>query len=365
MSKHHRNAIAMTKVRVQKRRKTVGAAPGTLIYTGQQSEAGTRVRLFDFNEGHCDDLPVQRVHDIEQYKARPSITWIDVDGLQDTKLIEQIGHIFGLHALVLEDVLNVEQRPKVEDNGDYFYVVARMLTYQEATHELTFEQVSFVLGGNYLITFQDKPGDVFEPVRIRLRHAHGRIRKMGADYLMYALLDAIVDNYFVVLDRLAERAGELDDLVTARAQERLLADIHRLKREMIFVRKAVWPLREVILALQRSESPLMREETAIYLRDLLDHVIQAIEGIDTTREVLREMHDVYLSNVSNRTNAVMKVLALFSSIFMPLTFVTGIFGMNFKYFPELEWKHGFAGVMVTLAVIAAAMLMFFRKRRWI
>jgi magnesium transporter len=356
----------MSKVRARKRRKNVGEAPGTLVYTGQRQEAGARVRLFDFAEGHCDDVPVQRIEDIAAYKARASVTWIDVDGLQDTKQIEHIGQVFGLHALVLEDVLNVEQRPKVEDNGDYFYVVARMLSYQEGSpgsnSEVGFEQVSFVLGGNYLITFQDKPGDVFEPVRNRLRQARGRIRKMGADYLLYALLDAIVDNYFVILDHLTERVTELEDLVTARAQERLLTDMHKLKREMIFVRKAVWPLREVILTLQRSESALMREETAIYLRDLLDHVVQVI---DTTREILRETHEVYLSNVGNRTNAVMKVLALFSSIFMPLTFVTGIFGMNFKYFPELEWKYGFVGVMSFMAIMAATMLWYFRNRRWL
>jgi magnesium transporter len=358
----------MNKVRTRKRRKSVGEAPGTLVYTGQRHEAGARVRLFDFAEGHCDDVPVQRIEDIAAYKARPSVTWIDVDGLQDTKQIEHIGQLFGLHPLVLEDVLNVEQRPKLEDNGEYFYLVARMLSYQEGSpgkSEVVFEQISFVLGGNYLITFQDKPGDVFEPVRNRLRQARGRIRKMGADYLLYALLDAIVDNYVVVLDHLSERVAELEELVNTRAQERLLADIHKLKREMIFVRKAVWPLREVILTLQRSESPLMREETAIYWRDLLDHVVQVIEGIDTTREILREAHDVYLSNVGNGTNAVMKVLALFSSIFMPLTFVTGIFGMNFKYFPELDWKYGFVGVMIFMAIMAGIMLWYFRKRRWV
>lgn len=355
----------MSKHRSKRRRKSVGEAPGTLVYTGQRQDGGSRVRLFDFAEAHCDDLPIEHIDDIAAYKARPSITWIDVDGLQDTKQIEHIGKVFDLHALVLEDVLNVEQRPKAEDNGDYFYVVARMLSYQEASHEVAFEQVSFVLGGNYLITFQDKPGDVFEPVRNRLRQARGRIRKMGADYLLYALLDAIVDNYFVVLDRLSERVGELEDLVIARPHERVMTDIHALRREMIFVRKAVWPLREVILSLQRSESPLMREETAIYLRDLLDHVVQVIEGVDTAREILSEMHDVYLSSVGNRTNAVMKVLALFSSVFMPLTFVTGIFGMNFKYFPELEWKYGFVGVMVFMVVMAVAMLWFFRKRRWL
>jgi magnesium transporter len=358
----------MSKVRTRKRRKSVGEAPGTLIYTGQR-ETAARLRVFDFAEGHCDEVPLQRIEDLAAYKARASVTWVDVDGLQDTKLIEQLGQMFQLHPLVLEDVLNVEQRPKVEDNGDYFYLVARMLSYDEGAaagkEEVAFEQISFVLGGNYLITFQDKPGDVFEPVRNRLRQARGRIRKMGADYLLYALLDAIVDNYVVVLDRLTERAADLDDRVHARVQERLLADIHKLKREMIFVRKAVWPLREVVPTLQRSESSLLREETAIYLRDLLDHVVQVIEGIDTTREILRETHEVYLSNVSHRTNAVMKVLALFSSIFMPLTFVTGIFGMNFKYFPELEWKHGFAGVMVFMGVMAAVMLWYFRRRRWL
>jgi magnesium transporter len=353
------------KPRARKRRKRVGEPPGTLVYTGQRGDAQTRVRVFDFAEAHCDDLNVERIEDIATYKARASVTWIDVDGLRDTARVESIGKLFELHALVLEDVVNVEQRPKFEDNGDYCYLVAQMLSYDEAAQEVLIEQVSFVLGGTYLITFQDKPGDVFEPVRNRLRQARGRIRKMGADYLLHALLDAIVDNYFTVLDRLGERVGEMEEALLARPQEKFSASIQALKRQMIFVRKAIWPLREVVLALQRSESPLIRPETEIYLRDLFDHVQQAIEGVDTTREILGDTHDAYLTIVGNRTNAVMKVMALFSAIFMPLTFVTSIFGMNFRYFPELEWKYGFVGVMVFMVVLAAVLLIFFRSRRWL
>jgi magnesium transporter len=280
-------------------------------------------------------------------------------------MIEKLGSFFHVHPLILEDVLSVNQRPKMEDAGDILYIVLRMLQFDDEKREIISEQVSLILGKNFLFTFQEKAGDVFEPVRDRLRQYKGRIRTMGADYLAYALLDAIVDNYFLVLEKLGDQIENLEELLVNNPTEETLITIHKLKREMIFLRKSVWPLRETISGLERSESPLIQKSTGIYLRDVYDHTIQVIDTVESFRDMVSGMLDIYLSSVSNRMNEVMKVLTIIATIFIPLTFLAGIYGMNFEFMPELGWKLSYPLVWLFMIGVAILMIFYFRRKRWL
>jgi magnesium transporter len=279
-------------------------------------------------------------------------------------ILERIGKHFGLHPLILEDILHTDQRPKMEDSENYLFIVTKMLSYDEENH-LNVQQFSLVLGQNYIITFQERVGDVFEPVRERLRKGKGRIRKMPPDYLAYALIDAVVDHYFIVLERIAERVEEIEEELIRNPTPETLKTIHHLKRELIFLRKSVWPLRELIGALERGESSLVHEKTTIFLRDLYDHTIQVIDTVETLRDMVSGMLDVFLSSVSNRMNEVMKVLTIIATIFIPLTFIAGIYGMNFKFMPELEWHWGYPLVWSIMIVVGVVMLFYFKRRKWL
>ncbi len=353
--------------RVKRHTRKTGLPPGSLVYVGDQPTSGraAAITLFDYDGDHCDEATIEKIEECARFKDSDSVTWINIDGIHEVEVLERIGHIFGLHALVLEDILNTDQRPKVEDHGHYLYVVVKMLSFGDLQHEIASEQLSLVLGPNFLLSFQDKPGDVLDPLRQRIRHARGRIRKTGTDYLLYALLDTVIDNYFLVLDKVGDRVEEIEDSVAIRPKSDTLPAIHALKRQVIMFRKAVWPMRELVTSLWHGESELIRESTRVYLRDLHDHVAQIIDGIDANRDMLSSSLDVYLSNISNRTNGIMKVLALFSAIFMPLTFITGIFGMNFKNFPELDWKYGFQATIAIMFVLGVGMLWFFWRKKWL
>ena len=281
------------------------------------------------------------------------------------EIIEKIGTYFGIHSLILEDIMNTGQRPKMEDFEDYIFVVVKMIYYDEKDNEIKAEQVSLLLGSNFVISFQEKEGDVFNPIGERTREAKGRIRKMKADYLAYALVDTIIDHYFIVLEKLGEKIeGMEEDLVTNPTPE-TLQDIHILKRELIFLRKSIWPLREVVSRLERGESQLIHESTGIYLRDVYDHTIQVIDTIETFRDMVSGMLDVYLSIVSNRMNEVMKVLTIIATIFIPLTFIAGIYGMNFKHIPELEWHWGYPISLSVMGAIGMSMVVYFRRKKWL
>ena len=355
----------MTKRVMKRRAKKAGLPPGSLVYLGDKSHATTTITLFDYVDGHLTEREISQPDECAPFKESATVTWINLDGIQNIAVLEKIGKQYDLHPLVMEDILNTDQRPKIEDHEHYLYVVLKMLSYNDAEQEISIEQLSLVLGNNFVLSFQDKPGDVLDPLRERIRQSKGRIRKLGADYLLYAIMDAVVDHYFVVMEKLGEKIEQIEDIVAVRPKQDTLQQIHRLKREMIVLRKAVWPLRELITSLRHDDTPLLTETTSIYFRDLNDHIVQIIEGIEAYRDMLSSMLDVYLSIMSNRSNGVMKVVALFSAIFMPLTFITGIFGMNFKDFPELEWKYGFQGTVILMVVLAIVMLMFFRRRRWL
>lgn len=347
------------------RGKTPGLPPGSLVYAGNEKSPKPSVTMLDYDEHRVVEKELVQVDDCVPFKDAQTVTWINVDSVTEPGLLENFGRVMGFHALMLEDILNTDQRPKFEDYGSYIYIVVKMLDYDVKKNEIETEQLSLILGPNYVISFQERAGDFFDPLRERIRKSLGRIRKMGTDYLAYAILDIIVDHYFVVLEKLGEKIEQLEDVVVANPGQDTVRAVHAVKREMIFVRKSVWPLREVVTSLQRSESALIRESNAAYYRDLHDHIMQVTDGVDTFRDLLNGMLDSYYSTITTRTNSVMKVLTLFSAIFMPLTFITGIFGMNFRNFPELDWHYGFQGSLIMMAIVIALMFAIFKWKKWI
>jgi magnesium transporter len=344
--------------------KKSGLPPGSLVHVGEKKIEKTRIRVIDYDEAGIEEREPAATEECLPYKDTPTVTWVNIDGLHEVDLIQKIGDGFSLHPLVLEDIVNTGQRPKMEDFEDYLFLIVKMLTYDDEEGVVKAEQFSLVLGPRYVISFQEKVGDVFEPIRERLRKGKGRIRKMGPDYLLYALIDAIVDNYFAVLERIAEGIESLEDRIMIDPTTDLLQTIHNLKRELIFLRKSVWPLREAISALERCESDLVQEKTAFYLRNVYDHTIQIADTIETFRDMVSGMLDVYLSSVSNRMNEVMKVLTIIATIFIPITFLAGIYGMNFKNMPELEWAWGYPLVWCVILVVGLIMVLYFRKKKW-
>jgi len=334
---------------------------------GDKTAAAVLFNISDYTESTFQERQIETLDECIVFRESPSVTWINVDATHRVEIVQKLGDCFGIHPLIQEDILNTEQRPKLEDFGDYLYVVLKMLSVNGNGDGMLAEQVSLILGANFVISFQEegKEGDLFEVVRERLRSGKGKLRKMGADYLLYALLDAIVDGYFVILERLGERIEVLEEELLANPTQLTLQNIHTLKREMIFLRKSVWPLREVISGLQRGESQLISETTGPYLRDVYDHTIQVIDAVESFRDMLAGMLDIYLSSISNRLNEVMKVLTIIATIFIPLTFIVGVYGMNFKSMPELEWRWGYPAVWLVMFVMAGLMLVFFRRKRWL
>ncbi len=350
---------------VKRHSNTAGLPPGTLVHVGEKKTEEVQITYLDYDELNFQEKQVSDISECFQFKATPTVTWINIDGIHRIDIIEKLGQQFGLHPLILEGILNTEQRPKFEDFEECIFVAIKMLGYDDQKQSSYAEHVSLVLGPNFVISFQEKVGDVFEPIRDRIRNAKGRIRKMGSDYLAYSLLDAVVDNYFVILEKLGEKVESIGEELIAEPTEKALHQIHSLKRELIFLRKSVWPLRELINGLQKSESSFIKESTRVYLRDVYDHTIQIIDTIESLRDTVSGMLDVYLSSISNRMNAVMKVLTIIATIFIPLTFIVGIYGMNFKYMPELEWRWGYGIVVLIMALVAVSMLLYFRKKKWL
>jgi magnesium transporter len=350
---------------VKERSVKSGLPPGTLVHIGEKIDREIKITITDYSEALCEE---KEIHDLKEcfYHTDPSIiSWINVEGLHEIEVIQQVGECEGLHPLVLEDILNTDQRPKLEDFGEYLYIVLKMLRKGEGT-DIATEQVSLILGVNFVISFQEGiKGDVFDPIRERIRNGKGKLRSMGADYLVYSLMDAIVDNYFVVLEVTEERIELLEEEVMVSPSAETVRKLHNLKRDMIFLRKSVWPLREVLAAMTRRDSKLISDQVALYLRDVYDHVIQVIDIIEVSRDILSGMLDIYLSSMSNRLNEVMKFLTVIGTIFMPLTFLVGVYGMNFKYLPELEWRYGYCAVWIFMVALSVAMILYFKRKRWL
>ncbi|MBU0505969.1 MAG: magnesium/cobalt transporter CorA [bacterium] len=339
--------------------------PGELVHIGKRHAEETRLSFIDYDSETYQERILQKVDEAYQTKGSKKINWLNVDGLHDMLIMEKILSHFDIHPLVMEDLLNVHQRPKMEDLDAYLFIVLKMISFDNVTNDIHWEQVSFILSKNYLITFQEKPGDVFESVRERLRKSKGRIRKLSCDYLAYALIDAVIDNYYVVLESISEKIEAVENEVVANPSSQILNEIHQLKKHMMLLRKAVWPLREVVNNLIRTESPIIKKETIPFIKDLYDHTIQVTDSIDTFKEMLTGLMDLYLSNISNRMNEVMKVLTIFAAIFIPLTFVAGIYGMNFDFMPELKWKYSYFVLWGIWFLIGGGMLGYFKKKKWL
>lgn len=350
---------------MHRRSMKVGLPPGTPVYVGDTETEETRVTLFDYDDAHLIARDVTDIDECIPLKDTQTVTWINVDGLKNQRLLERMGEVFGLHPLVREDILNTEQRPKLEDYDTYDYLVLKMLRYDKEENAIDVEQVSIILGPNFVISFQEKPGDVFDIIRDRIRTNKGRIRKMGSDYLAYALLDAVIDNYFTILENVSEQIELLEDNLIENPDPEILTTLHELKREVIYFKKAVWPLRELLSALIRNDSKLIKKTTQLYIRDLYDHTVQVIDSIETFRDLIASTLDIYLSSVSNKMNQVMKVLTIIATIFIPLTFIAGVYGMNFKYMPELEWRPGYFVVLGVMLAIGVTMVVLFRRKRWL
>jgi len=354
------------KPRLHKRQsKPAGLPPGTLLHFGERKAETVRITYIDYDEQNFAEKQVSTIEECFGFKTTPTVTWINLDGLHDVQIIEKLGQHFDLHPLILEDILHTGQRPKLEDFEKYVFIVLTMLTCTGDNQTVETEQVSIVLSSNFVISFQERIGDVFDQIRERLRNAKGRIRKMGPDYLAYSLIDAIVDSYFTILEKMGEKIELLEEQLVVEPTEQTLHQIHRLKREMIVLRKSVWPLREVISGLQRTESALIKDSTSIYLRDVYDHTIQIMDTIESFRDMVTGMVDIYLSSLSNKMNSVMKVLTIIATIFIPLTFIAGIYGMNFKYMPELQWRWGYEAILLIMVAVAIVMLIYFRRKKWL
>jgi len=350
---------------IKRQLKKAGSSPGTLVHIGEQKVDETRITLIDYDEEHLQERVLDSIEEAFPLKDLPTATWINIDGLHEIDIIEKVGQHFNLHPLVLEDILNTGQRPKTEEFEDVIFVVLKMLHYNENAEKIRSEQFSLVLGSNFLITFQEIQGDVFKTVRERIRKPKTRIRKAGCDYLAYALIDAIVDYYFVILEALGDKIEDIEIQLLDNPTRDTLEIIHEMKREMIYLRKQIWPIREIINSLVKSESSLIHEQMHIYFRDVYDHTIQIIDTIESYRDILAGMLDIYLSTLSNKMNEVMKVLTIIATIFIPITFIAGVYGMNFKYMPELEWRWGYVMVWAIIVVAAGIMIGFFKKKQWL
>jgi len=349
----------------KKMHRQAGLAPGTLVHIGEKKVEDVRITVMDFDGEGFREKVVESVDECFAYRDKPTTTWINVDGVHDVGIIEKLGACYGIHPIVLEDIVNTVQRPKMLDFGDYIFLSLKMLYFEGSRDQVKVEQVSLILGLNFVISFQEDVGDVFDPVRDRIRKGTGKLRRAGADYLAYSLIDSIVDGYFTVFEWLGERIEEIQERLIVDPTAENLQTIHHLKSEMIELRKAVWPLREVIANLERVESPLVRKDTLIFLRNVYGHTIEIIETIESFRDLMAGMIDIYLSSLSMKLNEVMKVLTIIATIFIPLTFVVGIYGMNFRYMPELGWRFGYPMVMLVVLATGVSMLVYFRKKRWL
>jgi len=346
-------------------KKETGLPPGTVVYTGEKKVEAIRISYMDYDEKTFEEKQVNTIEECFPLKETSTVSWINVDGLHEIEVIKKLGEHFNIHPLTQEDVVHVGQRPKYEEFENSLFIVFQMLSFDEESQRIASEQVSLILGQNYVLSLQERPGDCFEVIRDRIRESKGRIRKMGADYLAYILIDAVVDNYFLVLEKMSEKIELLQEGTLASPDAEKLQQIHFLRRELIHLRKSVWPMRELVNGMERSESSLIAASTGIYLRDVYDHTIQIIETVETFRDMVSSMLDIYLSSVSNRMNEVMKVLTIIATIFIPLTFIAGLYGMNFQNMPELEWKYGYGLALLVMLIVAVVMLLYFKRKRWL
>lgn len=342
-----------------------GLAPGTAVFIGEQKQDKATISIIDYSRDHLEEIKEASLDDCRRFAGGDNITWINVNGIHDVSLIQSLANLFGLHPLTTEDIANTSQRPKVEEFGDYIFSAMKILTYDDGNSTIDYENVSIILGRNYVLSFWERNSDLLDNLRERIRAGKGSIRGEKADSLAYAIMDGVVDQYFITIEKVGDHIDDLDDEILVSSGADLMKELHRLKWEVLFLRKAIWPLRDEISSIAKSESPLIGASTKIFMRDLYDHTIQIIDMVETYRDIIGGMHDTFLSSISNRMNQVMKVLSIIGTIFIPLTFIAGIYGMNFENMPELKWKWGYFAVMGVMAALGIVMLAIFKRRKWL
>lgn len=365
-----KNVLPSIRFRRAGNRKKPGSAPGTVEHIGERHMDEIKITIHDYDEDQIEEIPINKIQKAQKYLDAPSKTWVEVRGLHDTEKLKSIWDFFELHPLIQEDIVHTAQRPKIEVYDNCIFLVLRLLSYSDGGQKINSEQISIVLGKNYVLSFQETDSDHFKPVLNRLAIKTSRIRKKGPDYLTYALVDTIVDYYFQVIEHMGEDIEALEDELLKDPDDHLLKQIHKIRREIIFFRKSVWPLRDALNTAIRDESEFIDESSKIFLRDVYDHMIQVIDNIENYRDMILGLHDMYMSHVSNKMNEVMKVLTIIATIFIPLTFIAGIYGMNFDpqaspyNMPELAWYWGYPAAMSSMAIVAIIMIFYFKRKGW-
>jgi magnesium transporter len=342
----------------------VGLPPGSIIHVGEQKIEKVKITLTEYDEKNVETCEINSVEEIDPYTDTPQVTWVNVSGLHDTELIKQIGEKFSIHPLVLEDILNTETRPKIEMTDDYIFIAMKMLTYNSSEDQIDTEQVSFILGNSFVFSFLEKSDNIFNPIKDRITNNYGRVRKQASDYLFYALMDVVVDQYFLLLEQIEQNIELLDDEVITNADRSQIEKIYNLKNKLLLTRRSLWPLRELFTRLIREESKLINKKIVPYLRDLLDHTIQITETIELQREITNGLMETHLSMMSFKMNEVMKVLTVIATIFIPLTFIVGIYGMNFPNMPEMKWPWAYFALWGVMIGVVLFMLFYFKRKKW-
>ena len=344
----------------------LGLPPGSLIHVGEIHHTDTRMTIVDYSQEDVEEKQIESVDEILKYKDSDTITWVIIEGLSNVDIVEKIGSMFDIHQLVLEDILNTHQRPKFEEYDDYLYIVLKCLLSEDEAFTVSYEQISLLVLKNFVFMFKEKVDDIIQPIIQRIKSTKSRFRSSQSDYLAYAILDTIVDQNFILIDALDDAVTVIeDDLLASEQNLNTLNTIQKLKREMISIRRNISPLRELMAGMLRSDTELIHEKTHIYLRDVSDHAIRVTESIESYREILSGLLDIYISSISNKMNEVMKVLTVFASIFIPLTFLAGIYGMNFEYMPELTWKWAYPTLWVVFVTVTIGLLTYFKKKKWL
>lgn len=341
-----------------------GLPPGSLVHVGEVHEHEHKITVIDYNKSTLSQRTIKTIAELQPYKTTDTITWVIIDGLKDVSIIDAIGQHFDIHVLVLEDILNTHQRPKFEEFDDYLYIVIKAIALADEFN-VEYEQVSLLLLNKFVFTFKEKPDALFDPIFNRLNNDKGHLRNLGTDYLTYIIMDTIVDEYFTLQDTFDELIENVEDELLSDPSAQTLNTIQKIKRELIFLRRSVSPLRELLASIQRSDSPLLNDKTKRYFGDIYDHVIRVTEAMESYRDLIAGMLDIYLSSVSNKMNETMKILTVFASIFIPLTFIAGVYGMNFEYMPELKWRWGYPALWAVFIGVSVFLLRFFKKKNWL
>ncbi|HOJ50243.1 MAG TPA: magnesium/cobalt transporter CorA [Spirochaetota bacterium] len=353
----------MKKEKTDKRKK-IGLPPGSLIYVGKNLKEKVTIEAFIYDEESYIETEIKKIDEIKSLKENKKTMWLNINGVHDIKIIEKIGEIFNLHPLLLEDVLNTTQKPKLDEYDEYIFLCCQMLSLDNE-YNIIEEHISFVIGKNYVISFQERKGDVFDPIRDRIRFNKGKIKKMKADYLAYCLLDVLIDNYYLITEKISDKIENVEDVIINETKEDLITDIYKIKKDVIIIRKYIWPLRTIIAKLRKNENGIINKSINIFLKDIYDHTVEILETIEIFREILSGLLEINLSAISYKMNSIMKVLTIISTIFIPLTFIAGVYGMNFENMPELKWKYGYFAALGLMLLVALIMIKYFRKNKWI